>query len=628
MIWVVSTDPTLLAPGDRVGGFVLVEPLAEGGSSVTWRARSEQLERDVALKVIRPTVFGDERDGLAEARDDAIRVARLEHPNVRSLYEAGEHRGGLYLAAALPSGPALSEPTTAAQRTPAQTETIISELADALTSAHAAGILHRDLRPECVSISRWGHAMLGDFGLTRVSGRTGMLTRAEVMESLRYTAPEIILGRPATPETDTYGLAALAVWCLTAAPPFADRPTADYVRVRTTAAAPLLVAPGVPMSELTALNAAIGGGMAPDPAARPSPSAFATALRDAIAQLPSALRESPTPFVAQEGGRSATVVTPDAAGQPAVAQPSAPPASPSAFDATRVEHRRPVPTNEVEQRKLPWTTRASAVMLAITAGALAVGAGLLAAPGPAPARAIGPFSVTPPDGWTVAADGEELVLEASDGPRATLRVVAGRLPGDPLPAAAIDGSTAAKPEPMVSGRVPLVRYALQDGVMLARPTTRGALSVRCPASLPERRCAALLISATGGRPVPALPDAAVAEALRTAMGDVQRTTGIGLSEMEGDRKQAAAAAERITAGLRDAAGKLRIEGADPGTAAALAKVAKALAREAAAFDDLGTAIDRRSRSERAAASSAAREAHEQLRTELRAFARAGYPIQQ
>lgn len=605
-------DATRLAPGDVVDDFEIQAVLADGGTSTTYQAVSRSLGRAVELKVFRPATFsgGTEAGVLAQARRDASGVARLEHPGISPVFGAGEHEGGLFLASAPPSGQTLSELGVAGSITPALASEWIAALAVALEHAHAHGVLHRDLRPDCVTVGRWGNPMLRDFGVTRTSGRTGLLTRAEVMDSLRYTAPEIVLGRPATAATDTYGLAALAVWCLTGAPPYRDRPAAAYVLFRASAPPPeLAFADGAPAHEL---SSALRAAMAVEPGDRPTPRAFAASLAHAVGALPQAVREAAAPFVALEA---------------AEAEPAPEVVSPRAGDMTRVEHRRPVAVEAAAaKRKISWTTYASCVLIALIVGSAAVAIGRFTAPGPPPPVRVGDFALNPDPAWRLVLRGAEVQLVGRPGEAAVLGIAKGRLPSNP-----VDVSGLAKPAPrprvVRSGKTGLVRYKGGDEIVLARPTTGGALYARCPQTTDERRCAALVVAARGGgRPLSPAPLPAVADALRESLLAVQKTSAIALSEMSGGAKTRAAAADRLALALREATAPLAVEGVDPETAASLKAVSKALAGEGAAFEDLSSAVDRRSAVAEAVARKAALAADGRLRTALGRLSRAGYPI--
>jgi serine/threonine protein kinase len=286
-----------IAPGEVIDGFEILEVVAVGGSSTTFRATHQALAREVAFKFVHPGVFAGDDAGFDAARADAIRVARLEHPAIAPVFAAGRHRDGLYVASALPKGRTLEELAAGRAIAPADVAPVLVNIGDALAEAHAQGVVHRDLRPACITVDRWGHGVLRDFGVTRASGRTGLLTRVQILDSLRYTAPEVVLGRPASPASDVFALAAVAVCCLTGLPPYRDRPPGEYVVARTTAPPPALLRPdGSPATEV---NAVLAAAMASDPDDRPAPAAFAAALSEALAALPAELRDAVTPLRGQ-----------------------------------------------------------------------------------------------------------------------------------------------------------------------------------------------------------------------------------------------------------------------------------------------------------------------------------------
>ncbi len=286
-----------IAPGEVIDGFEILEVVAVGGSSTTFRATHQALAREVAFKFVHPGVFAGDDAGFDAARADAIRVARLEHPAIAPVFAAGRHRDGLYVASALPKGRTLEELAADRAIAPADVAPVLVNIGDALQEAHAQGVVHRDLRPACVTVDRWGHGVLRDFGVTRASGRTGLLTRVQILDSLRYTAPEVVLGKPASPAADVFALAAVAVCCLTGLPPYRDRPPGEYVVARTTAPPPALVRPdGIPATEV---NAVLAAAMASEPDDRPAPAAFAAALSEALAALPDEVRDAVTPLRGQ-----------------------------------------------------------------------------------------------------------------------------------------------------------------------------------------------------------------------------------------------------------------------------------------------------------------------------------------
>lgn len=624
---VTRPDAHRVSPGDVVDDFRLDDTLAEGGTSTTFRATSLTLERTVSLKYFHPETFLGDGPSLERARRDAASIARLEHPGISSVFAAGEWRGGLYVASALPSGPTLEERMQTAPLTPEEVASVIVDVAAALRHAHDAGTIHRDVRPDCIALGRWGNAQVRDFGVTRASGRTGLLTRAEVMESLRYTAPEVILGREASTATDTYALAATAVACLTGAPPFADRPPAQYVMLRTSAPAPrLAIRDG---DVLPGLSRAIASGMALEPADRPAVHEFAASLRDAVAALPAELRERPAPLEAREvvGDEPPLAVADPAPAAAPAPQPSAPPA-PNPADLTRVEQRRPVLASaQAAEQRVGWQTWATVSGVAATVGVIAALIAFLTAPATPAPIAVGGLEVTPPSGWMPQPGAATRLRAASaGGGTATLAVATGRLPGAPLSADIVQRT---RPQLMRAGGVQVVLYGMSSELIVALPTTKGALYARCTPPIDAGRCAALVVQGVAGaKPVPVAPDRRASDALRAAMADVQQQGGIALGEMAAKKDEDRASGASALAGvLRNAAGTLTVEGVDPATAAALSSVAKALAAEAGALEQYSSALDRKSESAKQAARSAALAADARLRSALARFDEAGYEVQ-
>ncbi|MEA2151551.1 MAG: eukaryotic-like serine/threonine-protein kinase [Solirubrobacteraceae bacterium] len=614
-----STEPIRISPGDIIDDFEIVEPIATGGSSTTFRAMHRTLAREVSLKYVHPAAF-DGGGAMEDARADATRVARLEHPGIAPVFAAGLHEGGLYIASAMPKGRTLAELGADRAITPAVTARVLTDVAEALEVAHAQGVVHRDLRPECVTVDRWGHGVVRDFGVTRTSGRTGLLTRAEVLESLRYTAPELVLGRPATPASDVYELAAVAVWCLTGAPPYTDRPAAEYVVFRASAAPPELAQrDGTPA---TAINTLLTAAMAVDPAQRPAPAEFAFALTAAVDRLAPAVRDAGCPLTASE----ATPAPP-----PLPAQTAA--ANAIAGDSTRIEQRRPLPAAAgAAVAPTPWSTYAACAMGAVVLGlgGLLVGSATAPEP-PAPIR-IGAFELAAGDTWTraVGTGDSKLTgasLAGSAGETAAVGVVTDkRLPGDPVPAELLPDART-KPRAARSGAAALVTYTGAGDTVVARPTSRGTIVARCSHAIALGRCAALVVHAQGpGRGLAVSPATPVSDGLREGMTTVEQATGIASAEMQGAASQQAGAAGRLATALREAATGLELAGVDPGTGAQLEQLRNALGGEAGALEALGSALDRRSDVAFDAATEQVRASRRKIDAALAAFRRAGYPV--
>jgi serine/threonine protein kinase len=204
-----------LSSDNRIGHFRIVGRLGEGGMGVVYRARDEQLARDVAVKVLPAERLGDPT-ARARLLREARSAAALNHPHICGVYEVGEEQGEAYIAMELVEGRPLSGILAAGALAPAEVARYGMQLADALAHAHSRGIVHRDLKSANVVINDDDRAKVLDFGLAKpfagVDGeeatRTGVsLTEVGVVSgTLAYMAPEQFRGLPADARTDIWAL--------------------------------------------------------------------------------------------------------------------------------------------------------------------------------------------------------------------------------------------------------------------------------------------------------------------------------------------------------------------------------------------------------------------------------------
>jgi serine/threonine protein kinase len=218
-----------------LGDFRPEEVIGRGGMGVVYRARQLTLDRFVAVKVISPEHSRDPAYRERFLREARI-AARVEHPHVVPVYQAGEASGLLYLAMRLVDGPDLK--TLLAVEgpfEPVRAVRLVCQLADALAAAHAQGLVHRDVKPRNVLIAG-AYAYLVDFGLARpVRGDDSLTTEDHWAGTLDYMAPELLRGRAAAPASDIYALGCLLYELLTGRVPFpaayaAEKITAHLVR--------------------------------------------------------------------------------------------------------------------------------------------------------------------------------------------------------------------------------------------------------------------------------------------------------------------------------------------------------------------------------------------------------------
>ena len=183
--------------------YELLEVVASGGMATVWRARDTRLDRTVALKRSHPGAPGD--DPAGRLAREARAAASLSHPNLITVHDFGSDSAGPYLVTELVEGPTLED--LAGELDPDEVTELGARLAEALAVIHAAGIVHRDVKPANVIMSERG-PLLTDFGIAVDSGATLEITDpGTVLATPTYTAPEVLEGSPPTPESDVYSLA-------------------------------------------------------------------------------------------------------------------------------------------------------------------------------------------------------------------------------------------------------------------------------------------------------------------------------------------------------------------------------------------------------------------------------------
>jgi tRNA A-37 threonylcarbamoyl transferase component Bud32 len=169
------------------------ELLGRGGMGAVYKARHKELDRPVALKILPPEVYSDPTFAERFERE-ARTLARLDHPNVVRVYDAGRSGGRYYLVMELVDGVDLRQMIRAGRVEPREALAIVGQVCDALQYAHDQGVVHRDVKPENILVDRQGRVKIADFGLAKLLGREPgayTLTRSDqAMGTLHYMAPE------------------------------------------------------------------------------------------------------------------------------------------------------------------------------------------------------------------------------------------------------------------------------------------------------------------------------------------------------------------------------------------------------------------------------------------------------
>lgn len=283
------TEP--LEPGRVLGGrYRLGRELARGGMGTVWLADDPLLSRQIAVKTLDPLLAVDEAL-RARFRREAIAAAAVTHPNIVATYDTGEDAGVAYIVMELVGGVTLRELIDEKGTLPvAQAADIAYQVADALSVAHARGLVHRDVKPGNVLVQPDGRVKVTDFGIAKAADSGGeALTRSGmVVGTARYLAPEQVDGRAVDERVDVYSLGLVLYEMLCGKPPFeADSDIATAVARLTAPPRPISIdRPGLPSGLVHALDRAL----ARDPEQRwPS----ATTFRNALAPFRDTLDSEP-----------------------------------------------------------------------------------------------------------------------------------------------------------------------------------------------------------------------------------------------------------------------------------------------------------------------------------------------
>jgi serine/threonine protein kinase len=255
----------MLHPGDQIAGYRIDGVLGHGGMGIVYEATQLGLKRKVALKVLAPQLGGDESFRDRFRREGEIQAA-IDHPNIVTIYEAGESEHGLFLAMRLIRGLTLKDMIIGRELEGARTLRILKEVGDALDSAHDAGLIHRDIKPQNILVAARDHAYLADFGLTKGLNDAGLTRTGQFVGTTDYISPEQIRGERATAASDIYSLAAVLFECLTGVVPYPKNSDAAVLYAHLSDSPPLVTEqrPDLPAG----LDDVIIRAMAKDPAVR------------------------------------------------------------------------------------------------------------------------------------------------------------------------------------------------------------------------------------------------------------------------------------------------------------------------------------------------------------------------
>jgi serine/threonine-protein kinase len=202
------------------GRYELQSRIAIGGMGEVWQATDLIIGRQVAIKILKDEYLGD--PGFLERfRAEARHAALVNHEGIANVFDYGEEEGSAYLVMELVPGEALS---TILERehvlSTDKTLDIVAQTAAALHAAHAAGLVHRDIKPGNLLITPDGRVKITDFGIARIADQVPLTATGQVMGTVQYLSPEQASGHPASPTTDIYSLGIVAYECLAGRRPF------------------------------------------------------------------------------------------------------------------------------------------------------------------------------------------------------------------------------------------------------------------------------------------------------------------------------------------------------------------------------------------------------------------------
>jgi hypothetical protein len=386
---VTSPRPGVRMTLDTFGPYQLGELVGRGGMGEVHRAYDTRRERAVALKRLRPEFVTDDRF-RARFLQECQRAARLTEPHVIPIHDFGEVDGRLYLDMRLIEGSNLAQVIKATGPLPtSQAIEVVTQVAAALDAAHAADLIHRDVKPSNVLLDSRGtavHSYLVDFGVAGAIGAStsglSLTATGALMGTVAYIAPERLRGRPADHRVDVYSLACLLHEVVTGQPPFQQPELLAMINAHLNLAPPRAseLAASVPAR----LDTVIARGMAKDPNDRYSNAGeLAAAARAAVCgdrnRVPGAGSRSTAqvgggPYAGSRANPAGTSGGPPGKAATPVMR------APAAYVAATARPTTPGKGAAAQRRRPRWAPRSLVFTLLLLASVTAVAVSYLAAP--------------------------------------------------------------------------------------------------------------------------------------------------------------------------------------------------------------------------------------------------------
>ncbi len=226
-----SSAPARRAALRYFGDYVLLGEIARGGMGVVYRALQTSLEREVAIKMIDAGKLAND-GAVRRFHTEAEAMAKLDHPNIVTIHEIGEHEGHYYFAMKLVDGPNLAEHIANQPMPSREAAELLVTIARAVQYAHDRGVLHRDLKPSNILLDAEGKPHITDFGIAKLAERAvGLTGSVAILGTPEYMAPEQAVGKTQNVgiASDIYSLGAVLYHMLTGHPPFKGETTLEIL---------------------------------------------------------------------------------------------------------------------------------------------------------------------------------------------------------------------------------------------------------------------------------------------------------------------------------------------------------------------------------------------------------------
>ncbi|MCK8610757.1 serine/threonine-protein kinase [Agromyces sp. C10] len=330
------------------GRYELQSRIAIGGMGEVWQATDLVIGRQVAIKILKDEYLGD--PGFLERfRAEARHAALVNHEGIANVFDYGEEEGSAFLVMELVPGEALSTILEREHVLPTdKVLDIVAQTASALQAAHAAGLVHRDIKPGNLLITPDGRVKITDFGIARIADQVPLTATGQVMGTVQYLSPEQASGHPASPTTDIYSLGIVAYEALAGRRPFTGESQVAIAMAQINE-----TPPDLPVTVSEPVRNLVYSCIAKNPADRPQTAAHLARAANALRRgdVRGAAAAVPAVLGAAAGATAATAILPQQSG-PGTAATTVLPAGAAAVTTTETEEELGEPE---KKKRSPWT---------------------------------------------------------------------------------------------------------------------------------------------------------------------------------------------------------------------------------------------------------------------------------